>query len=137
MESKRKSSGLIPYKLKNGKVLVFLQKRTKDNKRLPGYFGFFGGAANSQEHPEETMLREIKEELTFTPKGFTYLGEYESDTDFPSLFVLKVSDDFEKQIKVLEGEYGKWFSEQGILDEPKIQDLDKRILQDFYKKFKV
>ena len=77
MEKKRHVSILIPYKIKDQQVLVFLQKREKDRKVLPGHFAFFGGKIEEGENPEEALDREIKEELCFNPKGQEFLGKYD------------------------------------------------------------
>ena len=79
MVQKRKISILIPYKTIAGQVVVYLQKRSKDATRLPGHFGFFGGHAQGNESPEETLGREIQEELTLAPDGHQLLGRYEFD----------------------------------------------------------
>ncbi len=67
MAIKEKRSLLIPYKIKGGKILVYLQKRTKNASRLPGYFGFFCGKLEPKENPHKALEREIKEEMNFIP----------------------------------------------------------------------
>jgi 8-oxo-dGTP pyrophosphatase MutT (NUDIX family) len=47
--NKRKTSVLVPYKIKNDSVFIFLQKRSKDAQVAPGLFGFFGGGAEDGE----------------------------------------------------------------------------------------
>lgn len=71
-QPKRLVSILIPYRRNADKFLVFLQKRSKDAKRLPGFFGFFGGGAKNNENPEEALQREIMEELNFVPRGHVF-----------------------------------------------------------------
>jgi len=132
MGNKRKLSILIPYKIRDGEIMVYLQKRARDAKRLPGYFGFFGGGAENDENPEEALRREIKEEMDFTPEDYTLLGYYEFEHNTRHVFVLKVDDEFEKNIKIIEGEYGKWFAEKEALDEPKLIEEDKIALRDLY-----
>lgn len=130
MENKREVSLLIPYKIKKGEILVYLQKRTKDAKRLPDYFGFFGGGIEEDESPEQAFRREMQEELNIIPYGYTYFKKFEFDRGVKNIFILKASDDFEKQITILEGEYGRWFSEQEIINEPKLIDEDKFVLKE-------
>lgn len=132
MENKRKVSILIPYKTEGKEVFVYLQKRSKDAKRLPGYFGFFGGGAEGDENPEETLKREISEEMNFTPEGFSYLSRYEFYKGILDVFMLKVKDGFDDSIKILEGEYGKWFDRKSIMAETRFINEDKIILEDFY-----
>ncbi len=135
--TKRRTAVLIPYKIKNKGVFIFLQKRKQTAKRAPGKFGFFGGGAdNENEKPEEVMLREIKEELNFTPQGFWFLGYYEFANKELSAYCQEVKDNFEKEIKVLEGDFGQWFSESALSQEPNLIDDDKPVFKDFFMKIK-
>lgn len=134
MEEKREVSVLIPYKIKDHQVLVFLQKREKDRKVLPDHFAFFGGKLEEGESPEQALEREIKEELCFTLKEYELLGKYFFGEWSGSVYFLEVTDTFESQIKVMEGEYGKFFSQQEVLDEPMIIKEDKSIIKDLYQK---
>lgn len=130
MEDRRKISILVPYILEGEKVRVFLQKRTKDARVLPDHFGFFGGGAEGDENPEEALLRETKEELDFVPENFVHFKKYQFDRSIKDIFLLKVNDDFESKIRVLEGQYGKWFFEQEALNEEKFIDQDKLVIKD-------
>lgn len=133
-EAKRKISSLAPYKIENDSVFIFLQKRSKDASRYPGLFGFFGGGAEENETPEETLSREIKEELNFIPQNLKHFGKYELPVTIMDLFVTKVDDDFEKEIEISEGEYGKWFSEDDFEKERQFITGDLRILEELYEK---
>ncbi len=46
---------------------ILLQHRDANAKRFALQWGFFGGGMKEGETPEQTMYREIKEELTYTP----------------------------------------------------------------------
>jgi len=48
---------------KEGKML--LEHRTETRKNYPGCWGLFGGRAEKGETPEQTVRREIKEELNY------------------------------------------------------------------------
>ena len=133
MENKRKVSSLIPYKIKENKIFVYLQKRSQDAQRIPGYFGFFGGGAEGDENPEQALKREIKEELDFIPKDFSYFKKYEFERSGKDIFIIKVNDNFENEINILEGEYGRWFNETEALSEEKLIEEDKIVLREFYK----
>ncbi len=133
MEHKRNVSILIPYKIANKKeISIFLQKREKDRKVLPGYFAFFGGKIEDGETPEKAMEREIREEMSFTPKGYAFFLKYDFTDWSANVYCLKVNNNFEKEIKIQEGECGKFFSEKEISLETMIADHDRSILKDFY-----
>lgn len=66
--------------------MVYLQKRTKDAPRLPDYFGFFGGGAEGNENPEETLQREIKEEMNIVPAEFSHFKTYEFEGSIKDIF---------------------------------------------------
>lgn len=133
MEDKRKISILIPYKIERDNVLVYLQKRSKDAKRLPDYFGFFGGGAEDDENPEQALQREIKEEIGFVPEEYRHFKKYEFDQSIKDIFVIGVDDGFEDRVEILEGEYGRWFEENDALRETKLIEEDKIVLRDLYK----
>lgn len=132
MGNKRKISILIPYRLTEGEILVYLQKRSKDMKRLPDYFGFFGGGAKRNENPEEALKREIKEEMDFVLTEFNYFRQYEFEKSLKDIFTIKADNNFENRIKILEGDYGQWFNQQEALSEPKLIEEDKIVLRDLY-----
>ena len=125
MNNQREVSVLIPYKINNDEIFVYLQKREKDRKVLPDHFAFFGGRIEEGETPEQTLEREIQEEMCFTPKDYIFLEKYyflENPVSgwIAHVYYLKVDDNFEKVIKIMEGEYGKFFSENEVVNEPMI-----------------
>ncbi len=135
-QPKRLISILIPYRRNSDKFSVFLQKRSKDAKRLPDFFGFFGGGAENGENPEEALKREMMEEISFVPSGYDFLKKYEFPRSIKSIYYLEAGDEFEKQIEVKEGEYGKYFTEDEALSEPKLIEEDKIVLRDLFSKLR-
>jgi len=135
-EGKRKVSVLVPYKKENGLIYVFLQKRSENAEREPGMFGFFGGGADDNETSEETLLREIKEELDFVLDEFNHFGIYYLPKTVVDVFTIEVNNNFENEITVLEGDYGKWFSEEEFERERNLITGDLRILEELYEKLK-
>ncbi|MGA2417781.1 MAG: NUDIX domain-containing protein [Candidatus Staskawiczbacteria bacterium] len=134
-ENKRRVSDLIPYRIKGDKVFVFLQKREAEPHgaaNWPEYLGFFGGHAEENETPEQALKREIKEELNLDLKEFEHFGTYEIDGTTEDVFVTEVADGFDYDIKVGEGQYGDWFSEQDIASELKVIPQDMLVLQKFF-----
>lgn len=133
---KRITAHLIPYKIVNGDFLFFLQKRSDDAERHPGWFTIFGGGVEPGETTEEAMLREIKEELNFIPNKYLYLGEYNDDYSTSYYYISEVANNFENNIKIDEGDYGKFFSETEIKNEIKLTENNKNILKDLINKVK-
>lgn len=128
MEEKRTISILIPYKIKEGRFFVYLQKRTDDAKRLPGNIAYFGGGLEAGELPEQALMREIKEELDFFSPDFEFFRKYEFEHSILHVFIYQAPQDFELKVTIMEGEYGRWYDGQEALEEPKMSDDDKRIL---------
>jgi 8-oxo-dGTP pyrophosphatase MutT (NUDIX family) len=130
-------AGLIPYRQTKDKTLVYLQLRDMDAKRLPNYFGFWGGGIETGEGPVKAMLREIMEELEYSPKKYGYLGKYIFPEVIMYLFYEEVSCDFERKIVVHEGQCGVWFDADGIEDEPRMMERDKTILRELFRKLQL
>lgn len=129
----RRTSCFIPYrKSDTDRYEVFLQKRSKDAPRLPDYFGFFGGGIDGDETPEQALHREMQEELAYATEEVSFLGIYRDNS--LHAFSHKAPQNFEEQITVLEGDYGKWFSKEDCVAEIMLIDLDKIILADFFEK---
>jgi len=136
MENKRKASVLIPYKIENNKIFIFLQKRDGNAKILPNCFSFFGGGIEKNESPEDALKREIKEELNLSLKNYQILGIYHPTLNEPTLlnvYFTKVKNNFEDEITINEGEYGKFFSKKEAISEPTLINKNKIIIKDLYK----
>lgn len=56
---------------KEGKML--LEHRSKTRKKYPDYWAFFGGHTEEGETPEETVRREVKEELNYDLSNAVFL----------------------------------------------------------------
>ena len=135
VKTKRETALLIPYKIVNGTIFVFLQKRNKDSKILPDHFSFFGGKLEPGEGKEEALKREIQEELNFELKEYSFLNTYDSfegGSIILNVHFTKVSDDFDETVTVSEGQYGKFLSEDEVANEKMIIDHDKIILNDLF-----
>lgn len=66
---------------------------------FPNFWGTFGGAIDDGECQERTLIRELKEELEFTPKRFTFFTQITfdfstvgSDNKYRSYFEVPVTD---------------------------------------------
>ncbi len=130
---KKRIAVLIPYRKEGGLPLIFLQKRSANDPGLPpGYFAFFGGHAEGDESPEQTMLREIKEELNYIPSGYKHLGQYEFSRSRKNIYYVEVGDQFEHEVNVREGEYGRFFNEEQASNELQLIHDDRVVLKDLF-----
>lgn len=136
-KNKRITAHLIPYKIIDGHFFIYLQKRSNDAERKPGWFSIFGGGVEGGESPEKAMLREIKEELNFIPTGFCFLGKYNDDYSISYYYIQKVYDNFEREIKIEEGEYGRFFREDEIENENKFSENSKKIIKDLISRIRM
>lgn len=131
-QSKRKISILIPIKSSENELSVFLQKRSADMKSLPNYFGFWGGHAEENEMSEETLMREIQEEMgiILDMTKVRYFNHYEFLRNTKDVYLIEVEDGWENQIMIGEGDYGKWFLTGEALEKPDIIFEDKVVIND-------
>ncbi|MHA1566163.1 MAG: NUDIX domain-containing protein [Alphaproteobacteria bacterium] len=98
---------------------------------FPGYWGCFGGGAEPGESMDEAFIREIEEELSITPTGFTPFTDmlYRSPLD-PSLvrgklfFVMPVSQADMARMVQCEGADMRLFTMADLLVEPKVIPSD-------------
>lgn len=132
MKQKRLVSILIPYRIIENEIHVYLQKRTMDMERMPGWFGLWGGGIDEGETPEEGLKREIQEELGFDVTKYPYVlhNKYEFWGAIESVFIFEAPESFEKTIIISEGEYGKWFSAEEAYKLPDLIFQAKVIIND-------
>lgn len=126
-----RSSEFIAYRFDNSGLSLFVQKRTKDAPFAPDMFGMFGGKIEEGESPEAALFREIKEELDYRPGNVQFFRKYAHFDCEQYVFVSEVSENFENEIKVLEGEYGRFFN-QSELEVEKLIVMDRIILKDVF-----
>lgn len=112
-EDKATTATFIPYRNKNGVHEYFLQMRDGKAPTNPNIFGMFGGSIERGENPVDAVLREIQEELSYIPKNLQYLSEFETDK-VRHIFIEEVKEDFESEVAVCEGEYGKFLKYDDI-----------------------
>lgn len=132
MENKRENSVLIPCKINDGNLFVYLQKRSKNATRLPDYFGLWGGGIEEGENPEQALVREVKEELEIDLdiKQVKFLSRYENLRAIKYAYLLEVSDGWEETVVVKEGDYGKWFPVDEVFGLNNLTFADKNVLND-------
>jgi len=73
-------SGIVFYNPTTLEIAV--QRRDKKTSKWVGEsYSFWGGGIEQDESPEEAMLRELSEELDYTPVAMKYFGQYEYTTE--------------------------------------------------------
>lgn len=134
MQEKNSISILVPYKIEGQKVLVYMQMRSQDQK-LSGHFGFFGGHAEKNENPEQTLEREIKEELNIKliSSNYSLFNRYEFLRSFKYVFLFEPRSDWEDLVVVSEGKYGKWLDTREAVKLENIIFEDKVVLDNVQK----
>lgn len=115
-EVKSQATAFIPYRRNGDDWEFYLQKRSVDAPTTPGVFGFFGGALEKGETPDEGVTREIEEELAYVPAHLEYFNRYEFVTNIRYVFIEQVSQGFEANVQVNEGDYGAFISSESIID---------------------
>lgn len=114
---------------------LLLQKKTIDYPTLPGgYWCFFGGEIENGEKPDETIRRELREELGIDFQEIHLYREldyeipkyYGKQYVFEVKFKGKISD-----IRLTEGA-GFAFFDKSELKNLKIPEMEKRVLRDYF-----
>ncbi|MFH1439338.1 MAG: NUDIX domain-containing protein [Candidatus Woesearchaeota archaeon] len=113
-----KNIGLMVFYDDTGKIL--LQKRTLMSKHGEDW-GYFGGRFEKGETPEQAMRREIKEELEFDVKEYSFLGKYKGIAKrikppykivnvIQHVFITKITTNEFESMTLHEGDDIQWFS---------------------------
>lgn len=128
---KRHVSLLVPYRKDKGELFFYLQKRTEDAPRYPGFYAFFGGGIEPHETHEQALKREIYEELSYVPPHMHFFKEYVFEHVVESVFFVETAEDFESKVRVREGEYGLFVKISDISKQQlKISENDRTVLRD-------
>lgn len=108
---------------KDGKVL--LQHRSKNAKRLPNYWGAFGGGIEEGETPEEGLRRELLEEIEYVVKNPVLLSVdkwIQEDTEMTGYDFVEKYDESQPIVQH-EGQGYGWFT---ITEALQLQMVDQR-----------
>jgi len=109
---------------------ILLQHRAEDAKRLPGYWGFFGGGIEAGETPEQAVRRETLEELNYNLENPRLIMEqtfsWNNENNKKHVFVEEYNPS--KKITLGEGQNLGWFHLSEI-DKLKIVDHDIEVLK--------
>lgn len=122
-----RGASVLPWAIReDGEPVAYLQVRTDDAPRDPGYLGLFGGHREGDETAEENAEREAAEELMFdgapfVPTEMERLGLYLSPTFAIDVFMVRVSPDFAARTRIREGKEGRFFTEAEVRAFPKVR----------------
>ncbi|MBD2081183.1 NUDIX hydrolase [Leptolyngbya sp. FACHB-17] len=113
------------------------------NIAYPGHWGLFGGHIEADESPEVALVRELQEEIRYSPPNAVKFGVYEDDRAIRHVFAAPLTVGI-NELTLLEGwdlglftrsqvEQGERFSDRANQIRP-LGAIHQRILLDFIKK---
>lgn len=77
--------------IKDDKLLVFFRRKLKEGKHIT-YYAIPGGHVENDETNEETVIRELKEEMNVDIEIISYLGELEAYNQIEYYYHAKIVD---------------------------------------------
>jgi len=97
---------------------VLLQKRDMKTQANPGLWGFFGGSSEEEETPEQSIIRELKEELgiSVVQESLQSLRTYFNEKFKRQSYIFVIESELKKSEMVLaEGEDYDWIPLENVL----------------------
>lgn len=123
---------------RDDKGRVILQHRDKDAPTRPGYWSFFGGQMEEGETPEQTVRRELKEELGIELADLKFFKRYEHQGEDGVrevfIFIAPLTIPIERLKKQQREGQGLGIFTFEQLKDLKISDNSRAILKDLFNK---
>lgn len=132
MSTEVQGASFIPYRRTDDGWEFFLQMRDSHAPVHPNIFSVFGGHIEEGEDSKTAVLREIQEELTYTPKKLeVFPRRFTSSVNRKlfDLYIEEVGDGFESGVRVMEGEYGAFLSAADITIQENVSAFAKEMVE--------
>jgi mutator protein MutT len=114
--------------IKDEKVL--LEKRTGSRSSDPGMVNIPGGHMEQDESQEDTLIRELEEELSIKPKSYRHLCSLYHPTSELQLIHYYVVSCWHGEINALEAEEVNWFD---LKEAPVEIEADKSAIAEYFR----
>lgn len=118
-----------------GEVLLYLRD-DKENLSYPNQWAILGGEVEENETPEQTIKREMKEEIEFDPDPIFKFREYDTKHGRHILFYTFADLNID-ETPLHEGQKIDYFSWDEIQKMNNIIHFDRKILLDFFQRDKI
>ena len=128
MAAKRQYSSFVPYRKRGEAYEFYLQLRDTDAALNPGLFGLFGGTIEEGETTETGMMREVEEELMYVPVQAQFFFSYEILRSVLHVYTEEVDSTFEQKVKVMEGQYGKFFTRKELRELSNVSEFSALVV---------
>lgn len=129
--STRPGNGAVALIIVDGQKYLMQKRSLKAGIYFPGYWGLFGGAAEPDEDLQDTLYRELYEELGFKTSEIRYFTEIEFDFSYIGcgrivrrFFEVNMTSEQLAQCVLGEGDGMYAFTAQELFREPKIVPYD-------------
>ena len=119
---------VVKIVLRNKQGEFLLNLRDRDHPENPSFWALLGGGVDEGETPEQALIREIKEEISFDLKEFKKIHEEDVPGVGKRIFYFSEIDVNISDLKLGEGEDLKFFSYEEI-EKLKVNSLHKKVIK--------
>ena len=124
-----KNDASLTLLVNNNKKYLFYLRDEKSSIYYPGTWSLLGGTAENDESPQETAIREVKEEIDYDIKLDKFIGSFIDDYDnYINVFKAKIDKRIE-EIILTEGQRLKYFDFEMALKINLVPPLKKFLIE--------
>lgn len=121
--------------------IIMQQRDDKPDIANPGLVSFFGGAIEPGENKEQALIRELKEEISYTVKKYTFFKTFEKHqkthgSDW-NCHVFVVHDVNPNELVVREGQGLVLVTKDSYIEREDLTSLSRQVLQEFFATYEV